>query len=618
MPILKLILKTYDEFIKRTNNKQNANDIKPQKQLCNNTNSNSMCVSSVTTFAYKTSTLDINNIRESNRTSKHSSNHCTSSIHNRTNTTHVDDPSLKVFNIKLHIAKELELRPDILNLYSIDKDNKLCQLNDNDNYVLDAHNNINIPYVKDNNKYIRSLSNNLLPSTNHNEHIHELYYKISNERNKVVVNVYHNGVDKIIFYLSPFCSIYMLKHYIAQKLLSINNTNNNDFNIQNTVIYGNGFEEREYDVFNLGNTSILFKDSFMISDIINYYVDKAMHENNSLSFSALTRSKTLNLLLFIKHQNKPSLGLDFKFNTFKRFTKIAFDDNAPSFREAFDGLNYIIYCYNKQCRLYNDYFFYNKGYGLFNVLETINEIECPKCKKKIILLRSIGFINSKWNYKGLLKQKLQSKFEGDGSTFENNKLFVLPEIDFEKQYLSLLIQVKAFKNKDVVSNDKKSSSSFVNSSQIIIPDEDNEEDSQTISESKLDEINLIESNMNSNNCNNNNVIINKNTNNSNQPLFASQKMSDISSAYSDGNQYNKKGMACDIVILNLNECKNNKALSNTHSFPFVESKTTVFHDGSGISNKNDNIKIDGNKLTVCDCNICGIDSKVKLKTCIVF
>ena len=614
MPILKLILKTYDEFVKRNSNKHCAYENKPQKQLCNsNTNFNSMYVSSVTTFAYKTSALDMNNIRESTRTSKNS-NHCASSLHNRTNTTHTEDPSLKVFDIKLHIAKELEIRPDILNLYSVDKDNKLFQLNDSDNYMLDSHNNINIPLVKDN-KYIRSLSNNLLPS-NHNEYIHELYYKISTERNKVIVNVYHNNVDKIIFYLSPFCSIYMLKHYITQKLLSLNN-NSNDFNMNSAAIYGNGFEEREYDVFNLGNTSILFKDSFLISDIINYYIDKAMQENNSLSFNALTRSKTLNLLLFIKHQHKPALGLDFKFNTFKRFTKIAFDDNAPSFREAFDGLNYIVYCINKQCKLYNDYFFYNKGYGLFNVMESINEIECPKCKRNIVLLRSVGFINSKWSYKGLLKQKLQSKFEGDGSTFENNKLFVIPEIDFEKQYLSLLIQVKAFKNKDCANNDKKISSSFVNSSQIVIPDEDNVEDSQTISESKLDEINLVENNMNSN-CNN--VIINKNTNNSNQPLLASgHKISEVSSAYSDVNQCNKRGATCEIVVLNLNECKNNKMLSTMNSFPFIESKSTVFHVNSGVSNKKDsNIKIDGHKLTLCDCNICGIDSSVKLKTCVVF
>ena len=55
-------------------------------------------------------------------------------------------------------------------------------------------------------------------------------------------------------------------------------------------------------------------------------------------------------------------------------------------------------------------------------------------------------INSKWTYKGLLKGKRESKFEGDGFTMENNKLFALPEIQFLKQFCGLLIEVNYYKN----------------------------------------------------------------------------------------------------------------------------------------------------------------------------
>ena len=55
-------------------------------------------------------------------------------------------------------------------------------------------------------------------------------------------------------------------------------------------------------------------------------------------------------------------------------------------------------------------------------------------------------INSKWTYKGLLKGKRESKFEGDGFTMENNKLFELPEIQFLKQFCGLLIEVNYYKN----------------------------------------------------------------------------------------------------------------------------------------------------------------------------
>ena len=61
-------------------------------------------------------------------------------------------------------------------------------------------------------------------------------------------------------------------------------------------------------------------------------------------------------------------------------------------------------------------------------------------------------INSKWTYKGLLKGKRESKFEGDGFTMENNKLFALPEIQFLKQFTGLLIEVKEHKNPQTIND----------------------------------------------------------------------------------------------------------------------------------------------------------------------
>ena len=98
-------------------------------------------------------------------------------------------------------------------------------------------------------------------------------------------------------------------------------------------------------------------------------------------------------------------------------------------------------CLNEECELFNEYFTVCKGYGLYDIVAESNNVKCPKCGKRDKELRNIGVINSKYEYKGCLKQGKESKFSGDASTFENNKLYILNEINFKNEFKALLIEV---------------------------------------------------------------------------------------------------------------------------------------------------------------------------------
>ena len=208
------------------------------------------------------------------------------------------------------------------------------------------------------------------------------------------------------------------------------------------TIYGGGFVENNTSLTKaLSNKK--FNDNDLIENIVNYY-----QKNNKKQLCTYNNESRILSLILIESTNKKCLmGLDFRFNYMRNFKRVNnFDDSAPSFREVTDGLNLVIYCLNPSCALNNQYFIVTKGYDTFDIFSVMYSIKCPKCHESKKELRSIGMINAKWTYKGLLKGKKESKFEGDGFTLENNKLFALPEIHFLKQFTGLLIEVKEHKN----------------------------------------------------------------------------------------------------------------------------------------------------------------------------
>ncbi len=199
-------------------------------------------------------------------------------------------------------------------------------------------------------------------------------------------------------------------------------------------------------------------------------------------------------MLIEKNPSQCLIGLDFKFNIMKNFKKLEnFDSNAPSYRNVSDGLNLFIYCLNKKCQFYNSYFTLCKGYGIFDIFQLLEEIKCPFCHLKNFSLRNIGMINAKWTYKGFLKSTKESKINGDGITLDNYKLYTIKEISFEKQFLSLLIEVEFYKIKSLSSSNNK------NSYQSSIQNIDGSFFQSEISDADLINLNLEQRYLNSNN-----------------------------------------------------------------------------------------------------------------------
>ena len=393
---------------------------------------------------------------------------------------------IKNIDLKISICNSITeqiIKPEMLILY-FKIGEKYIILNDGDVYSL--NNNINSGITSGLTSGLNSeMRSTELPKrkiqSNHSSsnHIHEikitnLYYKICNYTQKVVIDIYKNKIEKIILNLSITCSVYMLKYIIYQKL----KIKNIDF-IKNHNIYGVGFIDTENIQFiKKAQTNKKFNDNNLIYDIMIYYMEPSR-----------CKDKFLNLILIENSRDQCYIGLDFKFNIMRNFKKLdKYDNNAPSYRNVSDGLNLFIYCLNKKCELYNNYFIVNVGYGNFDIFSTLNDIVCPLCNSKNISLRNLGMINSKWSYRGFLKSIKSSKINGDGITLDNGKLFVIKEIIFENHFFSLFFEVEFYQIKVNIENSNNIKNSFQSSiynieSNII-------QSSSDISESDLISVNL--------------------------------------------------------------------------------------------------------------------------------
>ena len=329
----------------------------------------------------------------------------------------------------------------------------------------------------------RSVNNNNINNNIKETKIPILYYKICKFKQRIMIDIFQNKIDKIIMSVPICCSVYMLKVLIFQKL----KIKNLDF-IKNQNLYGVGFLNKEKIKFiNKALTNKKFTDNYLIYDIMKYYLEPK-----------LCSDKILNLILIEKNPSQCLIGLDFKFNIMKNFKKLEnFDSNAPSYRNVSDGLNLFIYCLNKNCQIYNSYFTLCKGYGIFDLFQSLEEINCPFCHLKNFSLRNIGMINAKWTYKGFLKSTKESKINGDGITLDNDKLYIIKEMIFEKQFLSLLIEVEFYKIKSLSYSNNK------NSYQSSIQNIDGSFFQSEISDDELINLNLEQRYLTKNNNSNN-------------------------------------------------------------------------------------------------------------------
>ena len=56
-------------------------------------------------------------------------------------------------------------------------------------------------------------------------------------------------------------------------------------------------------------------------------------------------------------------------------------------------------------------------------------------------------INCKWIFKAFFKGNKKIKIEGEECTYENNKLYILKEINFNNKFKTLILEAEYYKNK---------------------------------------------------------------------------------------------------------------------------------------------------------------------------
>ena len=252
----------------------------------------------------------------------------------------------------------------------------------------------------------------------------------------VIIDLYQQNIDKIIFNLEANCSIFLLKNIIITKL---NNDNNISISqIKLFCIDVTEINEEKNSTTNIKNEENSFPDWKNLNDIIECFFPKEIDERNNFKYN-------IHFFLTITNEVRMSeqIGLNFRFNYLKDVSKISFDENAPKYCECSDGINLFIFCFNQDCPLYNKYFVVNIGYGVFNIFKQAKKIKCPECNDDNLELKNIGIINSRYYYKGFMKTKNKQKsiIEGDNITLDD-KLYIFKETKINSFLLELYMEAK--------------------------------------------------------------------------------------------------------------------------------------------------------------------------------
>ena len=155
----------------------------------------------------------------------------------------------------------------------------------------------------------------------------------------VIIDLYQQNIDKIIFNLEANCSIFLLKNIIITKL----NYNDNNINISQIKLFCidvTEINEEKNTTINIKNEENSFPDWKNLNDIIECFFPKEIDERNNFKYN-------IHFFLTITNEVRMSeqIGLNFRFNYLKDVSKISFDENAPKYCECSDGINLFIFCF---------------------------------------------------------------------------------------------------------------------------------------------------------------------------------------------------------------------------------------------------------------------------------
>ena len=317
--------------------------------------------------------------------------------------------------------------------------------------------------------------------------------EIENEEKKNNIDANNNNNEKTIISNNNTYSKFIIKIKEIEKTIKL---------------YGNGIINNSYQRYNNKNeTNRNFIDDTILLNVLNYYLsfsknNNSNQENKNYSYKifsiqkakeiSITKNKmaifnnnseyTLSFIMTECKKDKLILGLDFRFNLLNYFSPYYTeqDNNQSEYLTKTKkflnrskiilfnggGLKLFLYCLNSKCIYYSKYFVYHLGYGYFDIFNSLNNVSCPICKrkeKKLIEIKYIGMLNSKWVYKGTLSGPKYSNVEGQGITILNDIIYRTDEIIFSQQFISLYFQIeKYFSNNTIVKEDKQKKGNTIN------------------------------------------------------------------------------------------------------------------------------------------------------------
>jgi hypothetical protein len=184
------------------------------------------------------------------------------------------------------------------------------------------------------------------------------FYKINKDISFIKINIeyFTEIIGNFYINIPTCCSIYMLKANLAEKLrisLSLIKL----INIKNNKHYDNNDL-----ISSVYNHYLNYNEN--ISEInIRSSVDSSLDSNSDSGSENLNNNNEADMCMkLIKFSDlKCSIGIDFTFNHMEEIKKVNFQESAPYYREASDGINIFAYCKNKKCRIFNEMFIVKIG-----------------------------------------------------------------------------------------------------------------------------------------------------------------------------------------------------------------------------------------------------------------
>ncbi|MDR3549361.1 MAG: ubiquitin-like protein [Candidatus Pacebacteria bacterium] len=143
----------------------------------------------------------------------------------------------------------------------------------------------------------------------------------------------------------PYCSVARLKQIIRRhietpekdQVLSYNGTPMSD----ERFLIDYNIKEEPGDAMNLSSA----EESNVTATSRPFEIHLHLHVSSKVAFD----------------KGKLSLGIDFSFNAIKNVKKSDWKPTAPAYREVTDGLSWICYCRNAECRIANEMFIVGRG-----------------------------------------------------------------------------------------------------------------------------------------------------------------------------------------------------------------------------------------------------------------